>query len=721
MTDLGLQTFNKLYPMMIRKYQDLIVDQNADERDKINQIIQKLNALGKLSNDVVRDWNTVYQWTMNDGLTQAVDNKLEAMKSDGEISTLLQNIYNSLVGDMTTLHTTAKDTFVNVINEVDDLAKSNAVSLTQITSQTLLISSFSRQSSETDDTGLIQRALNGIGSNGRLIFPPNKQYTVGLLTLPISINNLTIEGNGSTLISNISVNANGASGDPLQFTVLKDTVNQIKNNIVPTVDITQGNTTLTFNSTDISGVQVGDMVVVKTTKSNALNSVYKLGSYRYVKVVSSTQLTLDDEIENSLSISTDSVTVSIYRPINNLKINNLNFQLVNNGFQAGIWLQHVNGFTLNDCNFIGGGQQFWGVNANGFNIRITNQTCTEFLDNSLSFGYGAVVSGHNIRVNNGTYYKCKHGIAAGASAYLNTDIGYFHNYATDPQLVAFDAHGSCEQVKMINNTVVNVGKSFAGGGLWARGNNFEINGNTVKASSTKSNTVSGLKINDVAYKNVSFIANKVYGCDYGIKMDEVNSDLYDFIIEENWLSNILSHGMKISKLHDSVITKNRITSNGQGIYAQGVDNVDIEGNIIKYGATTFGAGVYLDTRVAGDANPYKNITIRGNHIANLSSSGTSPVRVRDGGYDILTLVNNIVDNTANAGAVPISLSECTTLTKVIREKNIGETYYTALPSATAFDRNRTIIVQGATGVADKTYICMKSSADTYSWVQVSTG
>jgi hypothetical protein len=133
LTDLGLKTFNKLYPMMIKKYQDLIVDQNANEKDKINQIIQKLNALGKLSNDVVRDWNTVYQWVMNDGLATDVNNKLEDMRANGEINDILNNIFNHLAGDLTELHTSVKDTLVHAINEVDDLAKQNQTDIETIT------------------------------------------------------------------------------------------------------------------------------------------------------------------------------------------------------------------------------------------------------------------------------------------------------------------------------------------------------------------------------------------------------------------------------------------------------------------------------------------------------------------------------------------------------------------------------------------------------------
>jgi hypothetical protein len=46
---------------------------------------------------------------------------------------------------------------------------------------------------------------------------------------------------------------------------------------------------------------------------------------------------------------------------------------------------------------------------------------------------------------------------------------------------------------------------------------------------------------------------------------------------------------------------------------------------------------------------------------------------------------------------------------------------TALPTAEASQRGRTVVVEGAPGVADEFYICLKSSADTYSWRQIIVG
>jgi hypothetical protein len=121
--------------MRIRPYEELFNDQNANVMDRINSIIDYLNQVGKLTNDVVKDWNTVYNWVMNDGLTTDVNNKIEAMNASGELNTILSSLFNSEIGDLTTLITPQKDKVVNAINSLKSLVDANTVSLAQKAAQ----------------------------------------------------------------------------------------------------------------------------------------------------------------------------------------------------------------------------------------------------------------------------------------------------------------------------------------------------------------------------------------------------------------------------------------------------------------------------------------------------------------------------------------------------------------------------------------------------------
>jgi hypothetical protein len=76
---------------MIDKYEQFIPNiEGMGVPDKINAIIQYLNRIGKLSNDVVADWNKVMVWVMDEGLTDAVNTKVDDLVAKGTFDDLLQ-------------------------------------------------------------------------------------------------------------------------------------------------------------------------------------------------------------------------------------------------------------------------------------------------------------------------------------------------------------------------------------------------------------------------------------------------------------------------------------------------------------------------------------------------------------------------------------------------------------------------------------------------------
>jgi hypothetical protein len=206
--------------MRIHQYNELLNDQNQDVMTKINSIIDYLNQVGKLSNDVVKDWNTVYQWVMNDGLTTDVNNKMEDMLSKGEFNTL----FNTVLGDLTTLTTPQKDNVVHALNSVQtEIATNtaniaaNTTSLAQNTSQLTNLKNitginmeidFPKQSGDADDSARIQRAINSIPSpvvKETIIFGAT-QYNVGTT---INLPNIKIQ-----LISFVGSLINVTSSNP---------------------------------------------------------------------------------------------------------------------------------------------------------------------------------------------------------------------------------------------------------------------------------------------------------------------------------------------------------------------------------------------------------------------------------------------------------------------------------------------------------------------------
>jgi hypothetical protein len=194
--------------MRIHPYDELLNDQNANVMDKINSIIDYLNQVGKLTNDVVKDWNTVYQWVMNEGLTTDVNNKLEDMLAKGELTTII-DVLVSRIGDLTALTTTDKTTIVNAINSLksdlttaiglkadqaalnatNENVASNAAQLADIV--TNVKSKGAVGDGVHDDTTAIQAAMD----QGNIVYLPAGTYKI---TQPLIVNHnsLTIYGAG---------------------------------------------------------------------------------------------------------------------------------------------------------------------------------------------------------------------------------------------------------------------------------------------------------------------------------------------------------------------------------------------------------------------------------------------------------------------------------------------------------------------------------------------
>jgi hypothetical protein len=79
-----MNTLRSIYPLMIEKYETFIPNiEGMDIIQKTNSIIQYLNRIGKLNNDVVSDWNKVMVWVMGEGLTDAVNSKVDVLIENG--------------------------------------------------------------------------------------------------------------------------------------------------------------------------------------------------------------------------------------------------------------------------------------------------------------------------------------------------------------------------------------------------------------------------------------------------------------------------------------------------------------------------------------------------------------------------------------------------------------------------------------------------------------
>jgi hypothetical protein len=92
MTKPVINSFSQLAEISIHYYQRYLPTAFNEELtllQKVNKIIKVLTDMGKLSNDVVTQWNEVMGWVMGEGLDDAVSAKLDQMVQDGTLDEII--------------------------------------------------------------------------------------------------------------------------------------------------------------------------------------------------------------------------------------------------------------------------------------------------------------------------------------------------------------------------------------------------------------------------------------------------------------------------------------------------------------------------------------------------------------------------------------------------------------------------------------------------------
>lgn len=90
-----ISKFEMIAPIIIQKYERYLptaFDESMTLLEKMNKIIEYLNQVGLIVGDVVTQWNQVMEWILNDGLNEAVNNKLDEMATDGTLASLINEV-----------------------------------------------------------------------------------------------------------------------------------------------------------------------------------------------------------------------------------------------------------------------------------------------------------------------------------------------------------------------------------------------------------------------------------------------------------------------------------------------------------------------------------------------------------------------------------------------------------------------------------------------------
>jgi lysophospholipase L1-like esterase len=100
MTKPIINAFTPIEVPSIQRYKSYLpnaFDETLTILQKVNKVIKTLELLGEVSADVVAQWNEVMSWVMDEGLTESVIEKINAMVEDGSLADVInEDVFQEL-------------------------------------------------------------------------------------------------------------------------------------------------------------------------------------------------------------------------------------------------------------------------------------------------------------------------------------------------------------------------------------------------------------------------------------------------------------------------------------------------------------------------------------------------------------------------------------------------------------------------------------------------
>lgn len=116
-----------LFPLRLQpneRYVETAFDPSLTLLEKVNMVIIRLNQIGKLSNDVIDQWNKVIEWILGNGLEEYVNIKLEKWLIDGTIENIInEKIFTDLNNQLQELVHQIEQIIQDVENQLEDNRK----------------------------------------------------------------------------------------------------------------------------------------------------------------------------------------------------------------------------------------------------------------------------------------------------------------------------------------------------------------------------------------------------------------------------------------------------------------------------------------------------------------------------------------------------------------------------------------------------------------------
>jgi hypothetical protein len=451
-----------------QRYLPTAFDEGMTLLEKVNKVIITLNQIGKLSNDVLDQWNQVMDWVMADGMDAAISSKLDSMVTDGTLDKIINQDILSGKADTVTMNQAIADltTFVNgQVTSLQNFVNGKGINL----------ESFAIQTGETDDTARLQRAIDSL-PNGGMIYV-TKDISIGDLTISknnvvlyllnttLKTTHLELQGNNCGIMG-----VNGVISGYLKVQKL-------------TSDLTSGSSTLTF-STGHPFV-VGDKIMSSYGLYNIVN-----GGTTPIQVTGTTATTVT-VANNAIALVPSGAYVGTFQWQSTVLMSG------SNTFVKDVSILNANGYPLEMINKTGKVENVV-LDQCGLDVSRIADGVTAYLKN-VYFGY--------------SYDPAKQAMAVTNDAIVTLENCTFNHDNSDVDIYLFGNHTKTK-IKAINC-------SFSGG----RTNPHPAPYNTIEPSVISLSTVAGATIDTIELIGCTF-SDYRQGVIHRPQIAEFNNTMY---------------------------------------------------------------------------------------------------------------------------------------------------------------------------------------------------
>ena len=128
--------FKEFENIFIAKYDRYIptaFDESLSLIEKMNKLIEYLNRIGKVANDMIDNWNAIYDFIQNKGLEDVITKRLEEWYENGELAALINNdLFNEFTHTITNLF---NSTVQELNDKMDAIANGNPIDVVEDVSE----------------------------------------------------------------------------------------------------------------------------------------------------------------------------------------------------------------------------------------------------------------------------------------------------------------------------------------------------------------------------------------------------------------------------------------------------------------------------------------------------------------------------------------------------------------------------------------------------------